>query len=127
MWIWIPESARFLVCCGEHEKGAEMLKNVAKENKKGIDGAIELQQVSSKQDSTIADLFRFPYLLDSLAMTCMWTSMAVGWYGVCVMLPTLLEVNGVQRTGVYEESLITPSMQFPGLVISWLLADYVGR
>lgn len=142
---WLPESARFDVLIGNHEKALVTLKRIAADNGKTLPPGI-LTANKQVHRGRIKDLFTPEYRRTTLLLWFIWFANAFCYYGLVLLTTELFQAGGV--CGVTQGSQIEPSCdlecknltssdykdllwttlaEFPGLLVSLWVIDRIGR
>ncbi|KAK3745346.1 hypothetical protein RRG08_045067 [Elysia crispata] len=145
---WMPESARYYITCGCHKEAHRMLQMVAKENNKSM-LAGKLATVDSElvARGQVKDMFTSSFRVLSCVLNGLWFLYGLLYYGLALLLPTLLnKPDGCHGYDIEEkdrESCIVACRAFsqkdyvdlvasafadmPGLVVAYLLLRVMGR
>lgn len=152
---WLPESARFDVTRGQMDKAYETLKKIADDNKKPMPlGRLVMESGKPGDDSAknvkrgrMRDLFTPELRVTTVLLWFIWMVNAFSYYGVVLMTTELFEnddiCEGTDEHGLgtlvcfagckqlttkdYIDLLWTTLAEFPGLVITFLIIEYLGR
>ncbi|XP_072042995.1 synaptic vesicle 2-related protein-like [Amphiura filiformis] len=143
---WLPESARYHVACGNQDKAHAILKEVALCNNKPMPlGKLKIENVSKR--GKYKDLFKTKELaITTVLLLFIWFANAFCYYGL-VLLSTELFASGntcargeQQKEGLecrdacksldrsdYISLLWTTFAEFPGVVLTFLIIELIGR
>ncbi|XP_033112116.1 synaptic vesicle 2-related protein-like isoform X1 [Anneissia japonica] len=143
---WLPESARYYVACGQQDKAQAVIKQIAVENKKPMPlGNLKIEGASAKR-GRYKDLFKTKEVaITSSLLLFIWFANAFSYYGI-VLLTTELFASGEEcavsessselrcdaecttlGTKDYIDLLWTTLAEFPGIILTILLIDLIGR
>ncbi|KAM3599389.1 uncharacterized protein V6R79_004804 [Siganus canaliculatus] len=143
--FWLPESPRFDMLAGNPEKAVATLRRVAKENGKDMPPGkiVTLQQ---KGRGLITHLFAPQYWRTTLLLWFIWFANAFSYYGIVLLTTELLQSGdscGVTQgaktepscsleckcltTIDYRDLLLTTLAEFPGLLVTLVAVDRIGR
>ncbi|XP_063971726.1 synaptic vesicle 2-related protein-like [Lytechinus pictus] len=144
---WLPESARYQVACGNQQKAHEILKNVALANNKPMPLG-RLRCGDAEKRGSYRDLFKTRELgITTGLLLFIWFANAFSYYGL-VLLSTELFAYGDSCSGAgktagddmgcfdecktlttadYISLLWTTLAELPGLVITFLIIELLGR
>ncbi|KAK2155568.1 hypothetical protein LSH36_236g00000 [Paralvinella palmiformis] len=154
--VWLPESVRYDMACGNHTKALETLKRIAADNGKpmplgrlvetggNVDGSVV--QVKRGQ---LFDLFTKELRVTTLLLWFIWLANAFSYYGIVLMTTELFETEDGCHGGHtvsaraaepacsleckqlttkdYTDLLWTTVAEFPGLFITFLIIEWLGR
>ncbi|XP_022095765.1 synaptic vesicle 2-related protein-like isoform X2 [Acanthaster planci] len=145
---FFPESAYYYLACGEREKATDILKKVANGNGKPMpQGRLKMDETTS-QRGRFADLFATRQTgITTLLLTFIWFVNAFAYYGIVLLSTELLSDNGrceenadvveatetcfddcvTLKTSDYGSLLITTFAEFPGILITLLAIEFLGR
>ncbi|KAF7667544.1 hypothetical protein LDENG_00057870 [Lucifuga dentata] len=143
--LWLPESARFDVLRGKREKAMATLRRIAKENGKAMpQGRLIANQQNVR--GRMRDLFTPQYLSTTILLWFLWFACTFSYYGIILLTTELLQDGdecGVTQgakteptcsmeckylsSADYKEFLWTAFAEFPGLLITLVMVDYIGR
>ncbi|XP_071789643.1 synaptic vesicle 2-related protein-like isoform X2 [Asterias amurensis] len=144
-----PESAYYYVACGEREKAMSILKQVADGNGKPMPkGRLKIDETSSKR-GRFSDLFVTRETgITTLLLTFIWFINAFAYYGIVLLSSELFSRNddcyggdGSDENTLsacfdecttldpsdYGSLLITTFAEFPGILVTLLMIEYLGR
>ncbi|XP_077995310.1 synaptic vesicle 2-related protein-like [Glandiceps talaboti] len=144
---WMPESARYHVICGQQEKAFATLKRIALDNNKPMPlGKLVVRSVKEKRGK-FTDLFTPELRVTSIMLMFIWFANAFSYYGLVLMTTELFQSGttcpGAQQSGGdqqmcytecrglntkdYIDLLWTSIAEFPGLVVTFLIIEKIGR
>lgn len=145
---WLPESARYNVLSGKPEKAYITLKEIALQNNSPMPLG---KLISGKQDKRgrIIDLFKNKEITKTTVLLWLiWFNCAFSYYGVVLMTTQLLQQEGSSdtcpslkqntaadcnlschrlTTADYVALLWTTLSEFPGLLFTVIIINYIGR
>ncbi|OQV22277.1 putative transporter SVOPL [Hypsibius exemplaris] len=145
----VPESPRFLLGKGRHEKALALLQSIAKVNKTTLpDGHLIMPAL--QEQGKIADMFSPHYLRLTLQLFVIWFCMTFGYYGVVlssteiVQQAPICDISGnvvsehtslaVKECGCrqltsddYVTLIVGTLGEFGSLIINVVLMDVIGR
>ncbi|XP_072163901.1 synaptic vesicle 2-related protein-like [Diadema setosum] len=148
MCKWLPESARYQVACGNQSKAHEILKSVALSNNKPMPlGKLKCEDTQKR--GSYQDLFSSRELgITTALLLFIWFANAFSYYGL-VLLSTELFAYGDSCSGFgksdtgddfncfdecktltkgdYVSLLWTTMAEFPGLIITFIFIEVLGR
>ncbi|XP_078679986.1 synaptic vesicle 2-related protein-like isoform X3 [Branchiostoma floridae x Branchiostoma belcheri] len=148
---WLPESARYHVACGESEKAQNTLKKIALENNSPMPlGRLVLPEATEKRGQ-FKDLFTPQLRLTTVLLWFIWFSNAFSYYGIVLMTTELFQAQDsgdesfcsasqeghevfkcyagckYLNTKDYTDLLWTTVAEFPGLLVTMLIIEWLGR
>lgn len=147
---WLPESARYNVQCGHTEKAYATLKKIAVDNNVPMPmGKLYTINVQQKRGQ-IADLFKTKEIKwTTILLWLIWFNCAFAYYGIVLMTTELLQQEQpatsdgqcfsvgnktdcnlschVLTTSDYVDLLWTTLAEFPGLILTLIIINVVGR
>lgn len=123
----IPESPRFLMVKGEHQKALEVLKRVARENKHPLPENIELIPAPTSPQPSLKDLFQPALRRTTFLLWIIWFMISLGYYGVFTWLPNFFKTQGMALLPVYQNTFILALAQLPGYFSAAYLVERWGR
>lgn len=142
---WLPESARYNVLTGNTDKALSTLKDIAQQNGTEVPTG---HLISSKQEKRgrLKDLFKTTEIAKTtILLWLIWFNSAFAYYGVVLMTTELLQQEaGGQTCSVskkaecnltchrlttsdYIDLLWTTLAEFPGLIVTLIAINYIGR
>mmetsp|Transcript_19052 Transcript_19052/g.34473 ORF Transcript_19052/g.34473 Transcript_19052/m.34473 type:complete len:475 (+) Transcript_19052:112-1536(+) len=138
---FIPESPRWLLLHGQPAAATEVCKHIAEVNGRSLKevGLTEGVQVSLKEGEALqpqslsrsfAETSRLfsPALLSTTMGAILFTVALNGaGYGVSTLMPTLLELKGIEQGAMYETMVVNTLAQFPGIALGLALGIAIGR
>ena len=145
---WLPESPRFMAASGNSEQALSTLTRVAKENGKSmLLGRLTVDDMQGAGGSRgrLADLLSKDLRRTTIMLWIIWLAASFSYYGVVLMSTELFESSGqlCSLDGSVEEScsaqchplatsdynhlLWTTLAEFPGIMVSLLLIEKIGR
>ncbi|GMR50738.1 hypothetical protein PMAYCL1PPCAC_20933, partial [Pristionchus mayeri] len=150
---WLPESARYYVARGEKDKATKVLERVARYNKKLLpEGDIVLHQTEQNgakqmmKPTGILALLSKPILATTLLVWVVWMMNVFSYYGMTLYTTKLFQstdechggsVENAHENGTsscvplrhedYVDMITTSFSEVPGLIITFLLIDRIGR
>eukprot|EP01122_Echinamoeba_exundans_P000008 TRINITY_DN10004_c0_g1_i1.p1 TRINITY_DN10004_c0_g1~~TRINITY_DN10004_c0_g1_i1.p1 ORF type:complete len:536 (+),score=52.26 TRINITY_DN10004_c0_g1_i1:37-1644(+) len=126
----VPESPRFLMISGRRREAEEVLDRVAKINGKVLPpGRLAVSEVKEERGKFL-DLVRIPSLrVLSILLWGIWFVNSIAYYGNVLFTPEYFEktLPPEDSGSIYFLTIITTIAEFPGLAVSALLIDRVGR
>mmetsp|Transcript_26451 Transcript_26451/g.48440 ORF Transcript_26451/g.48440 Transcript_26451/m.48440 type:complete len:473 (-) Transcript_26451:73-1491(-) len=138
---FMPESPRWLLLHGQVEEATEVCKQIAQVNGKSLEevGLTQGVQVSLKEAEALQPqtLSNSIWRTTKLFSPAMWTT-TVGLllytvalngagYGATTLMPTLLELKGIQKQEMYATMVVNTLAQFPGIIFAATVGVLVGR
>lgn len=142
---WLPESARYNVLSGHTDRALDTLKDIAKQNGTELPPG---RLISSKQEKRgrIRDLFKTTEMAKTTVLLWLiWFNCSFAYYGVVLMTTELLQQDtgsstcSIAKRGEcnlschrltthdYVDLLWTTLAEFPGLFVTLLAINYIGR
>lgn len=127
----IPESPRWLMAKGRKDQAIQIAKNVAQSSgvelsttdNAGLAGAIAPLRLAS-----FGRLFQKDLIRITIFAALGWFFFDVGNYATVVFTPTILKLlKGATLASSVEASLALASFALVGLIVVFLIVDYVGR
>ncbi|KAM5156977.1 solute carrier family 22 member 13-like [Mantella aurantiaca] len=123
-YIWtLPESPRWLLTKGKHERAKKILLKAASVNKKNIseDLLTQLQEEKETKSKSMLDLFRIPTLRrDTLVMSFVWFVNSLVYYGLSLNV-------GSFGLDIYLTQLIFGAVEIPARLGSMFIVQIIGR
>uniref|UniRef100_UPI003AAAC3B1 synaptic vesicle 2-related protein-like isoform X1 n=1 Tax=Centroberyx gerrardi TaxID=166262 RepID=UPI003AAAC3B1 len=144
-YFWLPESARFDVLIGNREKAMATLTRMAADNGKAMpQGTLTASQQVER--GRIRDLFTPQYRRTTLLLWFIWFANAFSYYGIVLLTTELFQAGDLcsltqgakiepscsleckyLTSADYKDLLWTTLAEFPGLFITLLVIDRIGR
>ncbi|KAJ8366247.1 hypothetical protein AAFF_G00364980 [Aldrovandia affinis] len=143
--FWLPESARYDVLTGHPEKAMTTLRRIATENKAAMPLGT-LSCANQEHRGRIQDLFCSGYWKTTCLLWFIWFSFAFSYFGLVLLTSVLLQSGdecGVSRgymtdggcslqcnvltSSDYKDLLWTTLSEFPGLLVTVIAIDRIGR
>ncbi|CAD5217517.1 unnamed protein product [Bursaphelenchus okinawaensis] len=146
--FWLPESARYLMASGKTEEAYQILAKVAKHNGKMLPAGKLVENVNHNpaHRGNIANLFVDELFKTTILLWFIWAVNAFSYYGVVLFTTVLFqstdECHGggtmnattVAEIGCrpltqkdYIDLLSTTMSEFPGLIITAVIIESLGR
>ncbi|XP_073486120.1 solute carrier family 22 member 13 [Aquarana catesbeiana] len=123
-YIWIlPESPRWLLTKGKHERAKEILRKAASVNKKKFSEELltQLQEEKETKSRSMLDLFRIPTLRRvTLVMSFVWFVNSLVYYGLSLNV-------GSFGLDIYLTQLIFGAVEVPARLGSMFIVQILGR
>ncbi|XP_065106201.1 synaptic vesicle 2-related protein-like [Paramisgurnus dabryanus] len=142
---WLPESARFDVLRGREDKALKTLKNIAAANGSCMPKGRLVANIQGNR-GRIRDLFIPEYRKTTLLIWFIWFCNAFSYYGLVLLTTELFQSESVCSVAKnssmeprcslgckyltihdYKDLLWTTLAEFPGLLVSLLMIDRIGR
>ena len=144
---WLPESPRYMAASGHSEQALGTLARVARENGKSmVLGRLTVDDMQGGGGrGRLADLLSKDLRRTTIMLWVIWLAASFSYYGVVLMSTELFESSGqlCSLDGSVEEScsaqchplatadynhlLWTTLAEFPGIMVSLLLIEKIGR
>ncbi|XP_038059039.1 synaptic vesicle 2-related protein-like isoform X2 [Patiria miniata] len=145
---FFPESAYYYLACGDREKATEILKQVADGNGKPMPAGRLKMDETTTQRGRFADLFATRQTAITTGLLIfIWFVNAFAYYGVVLLSTELFSKNyncdatsdavettetcfddcQTLQTSDYASLLITTFAEFPGIVITLIVIEFLGR
>ena len=144
---WLPESARYMAASGRSEEALDTLARVASENGKSmLLGRLVVDDMYGISRGRLADLLSKDLRRTTILLWIIWATASFSYYGVVLMSAELFEYNGEVcsaldgdlsltcsaqcrplNTSDYNQLLWTTLAEFPGILVSLLLIEKIGR
>ncbi|CBY08424.1 unnamed protein product [Oikopleura dioica] len=139
---WLPESPRFHMMSGNPDKALLTLESVCKTNGKKLPKGRLLATGSVESRGSIGDLLGLQMRNTTLLLWLIWFACAFCYYGIVLMTTEILQElkEGTcdandqcsfncrdLDTDDYVQLLWTTLAEFPGLIVTLLILEYVGR
>lgn len=152
--FWLPESPRFDIARGQTDRALETLQRIAADNNKAMPLG-RLLDIHHESDEPVArgqirDLFTPELRLTTGLLWFIWLANTFSYYGVVLMTTELFEVGDTCHGGTAEQNgnleeppcrleckslsmadytdlLLTTAAEFPGLFITFLIIEWLGR
>jgi len=132
---FLPESPRYLLIVGKREEAAELLEKIAKTNKKELPPGKLVRAPENVQHARILDLLTPSLRLLSFLLWIIWFANSFVYYGLVLFTPAFFqnELNQEEPNApaedqtVYLNTFITTCAELPGLILSALIVDRMGR
>ncbi|XP_071946650.1 synaptic vesicle 2-related protein-like isoform X2 [Antedon mediterranea] len=143
---WLPESARYYVACGQPKKAEAVINKIAVDNNKPMPlGTLKIDGVSEKRGRYMDLVKNKEVAITTGLLLFIWFANAFSYYGI-VLLTTELFASGQEcaasvsdvdlrceaecttlNTDDYVDLLWTTLAEFPGILLTILLIDLIGR
>lgn len=124
--LWVPESPRYLLLEGRADAAAEVLRRVARVNRREVAiGALE--PVARSAGWPTAALFRAPLARRTLLLSITWFALSLGYYGVFVWLPGIFVTQGFGFVHGYGYLVLLALAQLPGYLLAAYWLERLGR
>lgn len=144
---WLPESARYTAASGHSDQALDTLGRVARQNGKSmLLGRLVVDDTYGITRGRLADLLAKDLRRTTLLLWVIWATASFSYYGVVLMSAELFESPGQLcsaatgalsqtcsaqchplRTSDYNHLLWTTLAEFPGILVSLLLIEKIGR
>lgn len=139
---WLPESPRYHMLSGHPDKAMLTLEKVCKTNGKQLPKGTLLATGSVESRGSISDLLGEQMRSTTLLLWLIWFACAFSYYGIVLMTTEILQEMKEGTcdakdqcsfncrdldTSDYVELLWTTIAEFPGLIVTLLILEYVGR
>lgn len=149
---WLPESARYDVTRGNIEKAQATIERIAKENGKPmLLGKLQEPNVQTENVNrgSLLDTLKSDFRMTTIFLWIIWLANAFSYYGIVLMTTELFQYGGIcpssknkmvsnanptcpleckmLSTKDYVDLLWTTCAEFPGLIITVLIIDKIGR
>lgn len=148
---YIPESPRWLLTQNRHQEATEVCVQMAETNGKSVeevglgglaqvcleneasslDGgrlATDLQrQCSPFSTSKCAGLITGKMRTTTLGLVIMVVGLNYTGYGTQTMMPSILQMKGIEKADMYEQMILISLAQLPGVIGATLVATHCGR
>lgn len=153
--FWLPESPRFDMARGRNQAAQATLEKIAKENNKPMPlGKLASESVTTDNKpkrGRFQDLFSPELRLTTVLLWIIWLANAFSYYGIVLVTTQLFEASGSSTcSGVakeddkvkeppcllecktlstrdYTDLLWTTLAEFPGILITLLIIEWIGR
>ncbi|KAI9545123.1 hypothetical protein NQZ68_039119 [Dissostichus eleginoides] len=142
---WLPESARYDMLTGNHEKALSTLKRIAAEN--GVPMPLgKLIAARQEERGKIQDLFSPHFRWTTILLWFIWFANAFSYYGLVLLTTELFQEGGAcgmtkrnkrelgcnleckyLNSDDYKDLLWTTLSEFPGLLVTLWAIDRLGR
>uniref|UniRef100_A0AC34PUU3 Major facilitator superfamily (MFS) profile domain-containing protein n=1 Tax=Panagrolaimus sp. JU765 TaxID=591449 RepID=A0AC34PUU3_9BILA len=143
--FWLPESARYLMASGNTEAAYVTLQRVAKENGKTLPKGRLVEPANHNPDHRghVSNLFIRELFTTTLLLWFIWAVNAFCYYGIVLFTTVLFQTNDgchgggnatnsvagcrplVQKD--YLDLLSTTLAEFPGLILTAVIIEWLGR
>jgi len=123
---YVPESPRYLLVSGQKAKAMEILKQVARENKRTLPEG-ELVAPPLAKRGNVRDLWAPQLVRTTLLLWMIWFAISLGYYGVFTWLPTYFRSKGMELLPVYQNTFLLALAQLPGYFSAAYLVERWGR
>jgi len=143
---WLPESPRYQAASGDSDKSLDTLSRVAGTNGQSmLLGRLIVDDVNSFSRGRLTDLLSKELRKTTLLLWMIWLTSAFSYYGVVLMSTELFQTNNKicsqdskidstcsaectpLRMSDYSYLLWTTLAEFPGIMVSLLLIEKIGR
>jgi len=143
---WLPESARYMAASGNSDAALDTLGRIAGQNGKSmLLGRLVVDDTYGITRGRLADLLSKDLRRTTILLWIIWATASFSYYGVVLMSAELFEGTGEScnighdtsrscsaqcqplRTSDYNHLLWTTLAEFPGIMVSLLLIEKIGR
>jgi putative MFS transporter len=122
----VPESPRYLLTSGNTAQAAQVLAQVARENRVPLPAGTLIPPPAGKKPR-LADLLSPGLARTTLLLWIIWFTMSLGYYGVFTWLPNYFRAKGMVLLDVYQNTFILALAQLPGYLSAAFLVERWGR
>ena len=143
-FYWMPESFRFYAATGQRNKALEMLEHIAKVNGSSLPpGTLVVTPVSAVKKPSLLDLVKSGYFRMTVTLWSLWFISVMMYYcsvyvtteifdrykdNICVENENEITCQcKVFTKQDYMDIIWTSSGEFPGVIITVFLIDWLGR
>ena len=143
---WLPESARFHMASGQPHLALETLKRIANDNRTSLpEGRLAVVKTDTKRGQ-IKDLLSKEHRRTSLILWFIWFANAFSYYGIVLLTTEMFQIGNACKateankqniepfcylkclqTQDYIDLLYTTIAEFPGLFITMIIIELIGR
>ena len=143
---WLPESARYMAASGNSDGSLDTLGRIAEQNGKSmLLGRLVVDDTYGITRGRLTDLLSKDLRRTTILLWIIWATASFCYYGVVLMSAELFEGKGELcnigndasqscsaqchplRTSDYNHLLWTTLAEFPGIMVSLLLIEKIGR
>jgi putative MFS transporter len=125
LYIWIirrnlPESPRWYESKGRFEEAEATMQKLERESERVTQTRLEPMPAFSKSNlanqnpSAFRDLWRKPYVRNTVMLWIVWFCLIFGYYGIFVWLPTMLVKSGYSLVSSFRYVVFITAAQIPG-------------
>jgi MFS transporter, putative metabolite:H+ symporter len=125
--LWVPESPRYLLLTGRAAEAAEVLRRVARINRRTDVAIGRLERIERSGTWPTAALFREPLARTTLLLSSTWFFLSFGYYGVFVWLPGIFVAEGFGFVRGYGYLVLLALAQVPGYLLAAYWLERLGR
>lgn len=126
MLFFMPESPRYLMVSNRMDKVQAVFDQAAKWNCKPRNFTVVSNiTVHSEKRGHIWEIFSRKYLLLTVLNAALWFLQSLCYYGVVMMTPQFFKTSN--NDNMYLATLVTSLAEIPGLIVSVLIVNRVGR
>eukprot|EP00164_Ancoracysta_twista_P007714 GFYU01011002.1.p1 GENE.GFYU01011002.1~~GFYU01011002.1.p1 ORF type:complete len:501 (+),score=123.70 GFYU01011002.1:68-1504(+) len=132
VYMYIPESPRYLLLHGREAEAAEVLKRVAIKNDResllipGVTLAVPAHSAANSWSEQLRKLgsknIRRPLIL----LIIVWFTISFGWYGLLLWIPEIFKKLNVSMD-IYANTMMVQLATGPGNLAAMLAMDRIGR
>ncbi|GIY29072.1 synaptic vesicle 2-related protein [Caerostris extrusa] len=145
---WYPESARYYLVSGQQENAERILRKLAETNRAELPPGRLIHVGEKAKRGRIGDLLSPDYRRTSLLFWYIWLATAVGYYGIALLSPLIIQKGSLSVEGAngtfgynmrdpvpcsrftrqnYIDLLWTSAAEFPGLIVFTFLVERMRR
>ncbi|GIY13348.1 synaptic vesicle 2-related protein [Caerostris darwini] len=145
---WYPESARYYLVSGQQENAERILRKLAETNRAELPPGRLIHVGEEAKRGRIGDLLSPDYRRTSLLFWYIWLATAVGYYGIALLSPLIIQKGSLSVEGAngtfgynmrdpvpcsrftrqnYIDLLWTSAAEFPGLIVFTFLVERMRR
>ncbi|UJR30979.1 hypothetical protein I4U23_018491 [Adineta vaga] len=102
---FIPESPRYYVASGQHEKAEDVLKKIATINNRSLPEGKLMDVEAESECGSLKQLFHMEYRKTTILLAYMWFAACFGYYGIILLSTTLMAVSNDKNSSLIQSNI----------------------